>query len=155
MKRQIIELDFSDTPSVKVIQNQRPVPYTTDENAEIKYHFLSSYCQYGSIHKASASCGVSSTTMKRWLDDDEDFRENFEKMRSIFIGKLEVMAMQRAEESDSLLMFLLKANDPEKYNPRPGQVEIGNEPIVINFNTAIFNPKEVAMIEASSTSKDK
>lgn len=146
-----------NTPEIVRATKSQPVPYNIDNRDEIERKFLVEYCRYGSIHKAASSCGVSSNTIKTWLDQDDDFRDNFEKMKDIFVGALETLALERAMEgSDSLLVTLLKANAPEKYNPRPSQgPEQSSAPIVIQLNTAIFNAKEAAMIGSTSyTSED-
>lgn len=125
---------------------------TPDKVIDDQTRFLEAYASCGVVRKAATDTHISTATVSRWLDQDIAFRERFYYLRDGFIGKLECEANHRAlNGSDSLLMFMLKANDPETYNPMAtikAQANAGDAKaqIVIQFNSDILTDEEVALI---------
>lgn len=95
---------------------------------------LAETCQ---VSKACAAIGISRTTAYEWRDEIPDFAERWDKALKIGTSVLEDEAVRRAHEgwdepvfykggecgtvrkySDTLLIFTLKAHDPEKYRDR-------------------------------------
>ena len=103
-----------------------------------KAAFLANFRETGIIRAAAQAAGVNRTTFYRWTETDQYFTLAYEQARIDAKEKLEIEARRRAlegvakvkgiyykgqridveivrEYSDALLMFLLKALDPEKY----------------------------------------
>jgi|JYMV01.1.fsa_nt_gi hypothetical protein len=120
--------------------------------------FLAAYVETGSISHAARAAETSRTSHYRWMEEDEEYPEIFEAARDEALEILEHEARFRAVEglrqykfdrdgnalkhpitgepyyenkkSDVLLIFLLKAADPEKYRERTetqlrGEVNLG------------------------------
>lgn len=92
---------------------------------------LAETCQ---VSKACAAVGISRTTAYEWRDEIPEFAEAWDKALRIGTGVLEDEAIRRAYEgwdepvfhqgaacgavrkfSDTLLIFTLKAHNPDKY----------------------------------------
>ncbi|OVE75455.1 hypothetical protein BVX98_07635 [bacterium F11] len=90
--------------------------------------------------------GISREVVYLWRREDSDFSMKFDEINSEITERLEASAFQRAVEgvekdiyykgirigftrdySDVLTMFLLKARNPEKYNPTAREKEIAQE----------------------------
>lgn len=100
--------------------------------------FLGAYSAVGNIHAAAKLSGVDRGTHYGWLRNDPTYRERFEEAKAEAVEVLEEEARRRAvvgvEEpvgwhqgraggvvrkySDTLLIFLLKGANPEKYRER-------------------------------------
>lgn len=78
--------------------------------------FLKAYERLGTITHAAKEAGVSRRTVYNWQQADEDFALAMHDCREQVTEDLEREAVRRAKDgSDTLLIFLLKANRPEKY----------------------------------------
>ena len=114
----------------------------TKANAK-KRAFLAAYTESGTIRGAASASGVAATSHYGWLRSDETYVEAFTEAKEQAIAMLEEEATRRAVQgvrrlkfdskgkpfidpetgepyveyaySDVLLIFLLKAADPEKY----------------------------------------
>jgi uncharacterized protein YycO len=108
--------------------------------------FLAAYAECGTILHAAKAAKITRETHYEWLRSDEAYKERFEEARKEAVEYLEREARRRAiegtrskkftksgdpivdpetgkqyeelEYSDTLLIFLLKANAPEKYRER-------------------------------------
>lgn len=100
--------------------------------------FLAAFAKTGSIGLAAKAAKVHRSTHYDWLKEDEDYGAQFESAQDEAVDALEVEARRRAmkgtrrkrfnpktgeaffefEYSDTLLIFLLKANAPAKYRDR-------------------------------------
>ena len=102
--------------------------------------FLAAYAKCGNITNAARAAGISWSTHRLWLRDDEKYREAFELAEGVLIGQLEDEAWRRAVEgiekpvfykgvqcgsyrrySNRLLIMLLKCRKPKKYGDRKYQ----------------------------------
>lgn len=103
----------------------------------LKKKFLEAYQVIGSIDRTCKHIGMVPRTFYHWRSGDEKFKEEFEKAKANVLTMLEDEAFRRAvhgvqkpvyqggscvgfvtEYSDTLLIVLLKANDPQKYKDR-------------------------------------
>lgn len=106
----------------------------------VKDRVLECFANCGRVDLACKWARVDRATHYRWLESDQDYRAKFEELRGLrgrVTQMLEDEAMRRAREgwdepiyhrgkkcgevrkySDTLLIFLLKAANPEKYRER-------------------------------------
>ena len=102
-----------------------------------QHRFLECFAACGSVLKAARSAKLNRQSHYWWLKEDQTYRERFEAAGERAARALEDEAVRRAVEgirrpvwykgrvvgyeteySDSLLMFLLKANAPDKFKDR-------------------------------------
>lgn len=102
----------------EIKETYKSCPFSVSElEAKMKL-FLVAYLKYGVISKACEVAGISRKTYKVWLEHYPQFEERFREIELEYTEKLEMEANKRAlEKSDRLLEFLLKARNPEKFNP--------------------------------------
>lgn len=112
-----------------------------DDNRKQK--FLEALSTYGNITSAAGVVGVSASTVKRHMSEDEFFAECVNVAKAQHLAKLEAAATKRAVEgvekavwfkgqkvgtetvySDGLLQTLLAANDRERYGKSGGDVSV-------------------------------
>lgn len=87
---------------------------------------------------------VSPRTIYRWRQEDSEFAQKYVEADMNITESLERTAMTRAlQSSDTLLIFLLKARNPEKYKER-FQHEIDPHLIETMVNQFITAIKKVA-----------
>lgn len=80
---------------------------------------LQEYVKCGVIGLACDRAGVRRRTHYDWLEKHPTYKELYEELKEKFVDGLEEVAINRAKEkSDSLLMFLLKAERREKYGDK-------------------------------------
>jgi hypothetical protein len=106
-----------------------------------KQAFLEAFAQLGTVTHAAQAVGIARTTHHKWLESDSTYAELFAVAREELTESLETEAIRRARDgveepvfykgevvghvrkmSDTLMIFLLKANRPDKYIER-SQVE--------------------------------
>lgn len=111
--------------------------YTASEKMVAKANFLGALCEGKPIQEAAACAGVHFRSFYRWREEDAAFKGGWEKAVGTKMDDLEIEALRRAvkgvekpvyrggelvghitDYSDSMLMFLLKAHHPEKYDPK-------------------------------------
>jgi hypothetical protein len=81
--------------------------------------FLDTYAQTGSMTAAAKAAKISLAVHHRRLETDPAYRKAFEGAQEQAVDLLEEEAFRRAlEGSDQLLMFLLRAWRPERYQER-------------------------------------
>ena len=99
--------------------------------------FLAAFEECGSITKSAVAAGIYRRTHYDWLENDEDYGERFKEAKEVACEALELEARRRAVEGwdepvffkdevvghkrrfdSTLLIFLLKANNPEKFADR-------------------------------------
>jgi len=84
-----------------------------------KPRFLEKYRELRTIHQTCKAFRLSRNTFIKWRNTDPVFKEKFEEIENELYEALEVNAYKRAlSGSDLLTIFLLKANNPEKYRER-------------------------------------
>jgi hypothetical protein len=79
--------------------------------------------------EAARKAGMSRRALFQWRADDSEFRCDYEAAYASGTDCLEAIARRRAvAESDTLLIFLLKTRDPDRFNRKQVQVAIGGDP---------------------------
>ncbi|MEM7515546.1 MAG: terminase [Planctomycetota bacterium] len=126
-----------------------------------KRAFLAAYAETGTLRAASRASGVSRRSHHNWIANDAAYAEAVAEARELASDRLEDEARTRAIEgmrrykfdrngdpikhpetgepyyehaySDTLLIFLLKGNNPEKFGDRIEQTHKGEaeNPVVI------------------------
>ncbi|UTW59968.1 helix-turn-helix domain-containing protein [Kordiimonas sp. SCSIO 12603] len=113
-----------------------------EQQKAIKAKFLDFLSEGYSVVKAAEAAGVSGRTVYKWRRVDIAFAVEWEQALDIATDLIEEEAMRRAvkgvakpvyrggevvghvqDYSDSMLMFLLKARRPEKYNDKAGKAD--------------------------------
>ena len=117
--------------------------------------FLREYVSCGQIGVACDRAGIRRKTHAQWMEKYPRYKELVEEVTERFWDNMELVAFDRArEKSDSLLMFLLKANKPEKYRDSvDANVNHQNTgpPIQLIFAEGMLNPEEQKLLEGGNT----
>lgn len=110
-----------------------------------KAAFLAAFAECGTIRGAKAASGVDDKTHYNWLNVDPEYVKRFEEAQRKSAKALEAEARRRAVEgweepvyqqgmligkkrrySDTLLIFLMKGNDPAKFGDKVEQTHRGD-----------------------------
>src|SRR3990167_940928 len=84
-----------------------------------KRAFLAAFAKMGTAGQAAAAAGVCRRTHEYWLVKDEAYATAFRRAQRAAGDALEHEARKRAfKGSDTLLIFLIKAHDPSRFNDR-------------------------------------
>lgn len=136
--------------------SKKPEPKHKSKLTAKQRAFLAAFAELGHVTKAAESAKIARRTHYQALRRNPDYAEAFSQLREEVVGLLEDEAMRRAthgtrkkkfhqgeavldpetgeqyeelEYSDSILIFLLKANDPAKYRERhevSGSVDVNH-----------------------------
>lgn len=88
----------------------------TSAQQKKKIEFLAAFEDLGTITGACRSTSVGRRTVYDWQQADEDFALALHDARRAVADDLEHEAIRRAKDgSDTLLIFLLKAHDPDRF----------------------------------------
>ena len=88
----------------------------TQFTPEKRAKFLKKLAEMPNVARAARLCGVTRQTAYAHRDKDESFSKAWDDAIEEGIEKLEEVAMRRAKkQSDTLLIFLLKAHRPDLY----------------------------------------
>lgn len=105
----------------------------------LKRTFIAHYSECGSLIIACNLTNIHPSSVKMWLANDEDFRNDYDVATDMAIAILEHEARRRAlAGSDRLLEFLLKSLKPEVYRER---YEVKQE-IAGDYIIDISNPSQ-------------
>ncbi len=86
----------------------------------MKKAFLETFAECGIVTAAAKVVGIRRDTVYSWRKDDPSFADAMDAAGDEATEALEGEARRRAmESSDTLLIFMLKANRPEKYRDKP------------------------------------
>lgn len=89
--------------------------HLTDQ-AFFKRRFLLDFLTHGTVMAAAQHAGVGRRTVYAWLQDDTDFKRDFDEAKEGSTDLLEREAVRRAiNGGDNLLVFLLKSRRREVY----------------------------------------
>lgn len=116
----------------------------TNGNDKKKAAFLAAYRETGGVRSACKAAEISTSSPYRWLSSDEQFAKDYAKAQLESASVLEEEARRRALKgtlepiyfkdqcvghkrrySDTLLIFLLKANHPSKFGDKLEQTNKG------------------------------
>lgn len=96
--------------------------------------------------KAARKAGGTLQNFKSWRDADENFKRDWEEAEEEGTQFLEDAATERAiDKSDPLMMFMLKARKPEKYD-RGGKLELSGNINVEGSKQKLLN--KIAKLQA-------
>src|SRR5579885_2270936 len=113
-----------------------------------KRAFLAAYEETCKIGAAAEASSIPRRTHYAWMENDEAYRAEFERVRAMIGDRLEDEAIRRAhdgiekpvtiagqrelvrEYSDTLLIFMLKGVKPEKYRERFEHTGAGGRPLL-------------------------
>jgi hypothetical protein len=121
-------------------QHKKEKESPTSSTEHLKPVFLREYPKHGTIIRTAEAVGISRTTFHRWREIDPQFAQDFIEADSKLTERLERTAYNiavdnRHKAQATLLIFLLKSRNPEKYKERIQQ-EI--DPKVIDLLVAQF-----------------
>jgi hypothetical protein len=107
--------------------------------------FLTHFLRVGTIRGASLASGVARSTHHWWIERDTTYAVAFGQARDALVETLEAEAVRRARDgwvepvfhqgaqvgsvrkySDTLIIFLLKANRPDKYRDNVTVIKLGD-----------------------------
>ena len=100
---------------------------TLASNQEAMERFLARLRESGNVRASCDAAGVPRRTAYNWRGQWATFAKAWDDALDDAVDILEATAWKRAvkEQSDRLLMFLLKAHRPEKYKDRVEQELVG------------------------------
>lgn len=103
--------------TVEIKSKTLPTPMFRKEH--MKDIFIAEFPKWGTITSTCNAIGLDRGTVLSWRKRDPEFDRKFIEADGHVTEFLEKTAMARAiKESDTLLIFLLKARNPEKYKDR-------------------------------------
>lgn len=98
-----------------------------EEIAAKKTKFLELYQELGIASHACTGARIDRRTLYDWLEKDEEFKQAMTEAKDDANDALELEARRRAfASSDTMLIFLMKGNMPEKYKER-GYMELAGK----------------------------
>jgi hypothetical protein len=102
-----------------------------------KKQFLEAFAKLKTIWAAAKSVNIDRQRVYNWRKTDPEFEAAYQVADCEATERLETVAHARAEsgKSDQLLIFLLKARDPEKYKER---IQHDLDPKVMDILVAQF-----------------
>lgn len=99
-----------------------------------------------SVSFAARAAGGTTKNFKRWRKDDEDFARDWDEAEEAGTDHLEDEAYARAiKKSDPLMMFMLKARRPEKFD-RGSKLELSGGIDVTGAKAKLLN--KIARLQA-------
>ena len=106
---------------------------TAQYSDQRKAQFLDTFREICNMSQAAEVAGIDRTTVYNWRRDDPNFKKQFEQAREDGAEALEDVAYQRAQEqSDRLIMALLKAYKPDRFGDRL-DITSGGQPIDLSW----------------------
>jgi hypothetical protein len=120
--------------------------------------FFKAYAVLGTVRYAAQVVGVNPTVMTKLIKTTPQFKRRFEQAHEEFCQYLEQAAVVRAmQKSDSLLQFLLKANNPHKFSERLRLEAEANKsaqtPVSINFGYSDGNDPNYAQAQIPASTE--
>jgi len=98
-----------------------------EDKLEHQRQFLATYSKTANYMLSCKAAGVTRQAVWLWKKNDKAFLEELEEARQEYLDYLEALALSKAKASDTMLIFILKANMPWKYGDRNTTYhELGN-----------------------------
>lgn len=113
--------DLAARNGVTITEKLQKKDISDDLLPQLKRQFLLFFEQCGLMKEAAISIGVSTGQVLSWRMKDKEFAEDMDKIRDHKVMPLiEDALMERAlsGKSDLALIFLAKANRPDKYDDK-------------------------------------
>jgi len=153
-----------------VVTRRRATDNAAYRSGQLKKRFLEEYPKNWVIGDAAKATGIARQTFYDWLAADPQFVLDFEQAKKAVVERLEKEALRRAHQgveepvfylgrecgtvrkySDTLLIFLLKGNAPDKYRERLEHTGVGGGPIktevAATVNLASLSREELDALE--------
>lgn len=93
-----------------------------------KAQFIEQLQRDANVSRSCEAVDLARSTVYGWKREDIEFATQWDGAISMGVGALEDEAVKRAlKGSDTLLIFLLKANKPDKYSDRVRQEVTGKD----------------------------
>lgn len=121
--------------------------------------FLENYPKFNVTQYTCDALGMGDSTVYNWLNQDELFNKTFgtlkkrinQKRLELFEKELDNRALHGSKQSDILLMFALKAENPDKYREKPPMITqlTGNITVKMDippYKDEIIEAKSVALL---------
>ena len=90
----------------------------TPKKRKWEERFLVAFEHTVNVSKAAKKVGIARSTAYTYRKDNPEFKRKWDDIEDARLDDLEVEGYRRAEEeSDTLLIFILKARRPARYNP--------------------------------------
>lgn len=108
--------------------------------------FIGALYENPNVSQVCRDLGISKRTAYDHKQANEEFSDQWDAAIKIGLGELEDIAFKRATDgSDTMLIFLLKAYDPSKYNDRQ-QVQVsGDVNVQVTLAETIAKAREAAV----------
>lgn len=133
--------------------------YHNDFDSVKKEQFLKLFVENGmGLQRTCRALGMSTETVHKHYQIDKKFKEEFDKIRTIYVDELEATSRQNALNPRSVIerIFQLKALLPEKYGDKRDSSNIN---VSINIDQSMLEQikrrQEVIDIEPVSTDGNK
>jgi hypothetical protein len=126
-----------------------------------KREFLEHFKTSGNVTVSARFIGISRQQVYVWINEDKVFETDFENAKEEALDLMEAECKRRAEEgclrpvfyqgeecgtireySDTLMMFFLKGNRPEKYKDRVEQEHKGAVTVIFEMNLGESKEKD-------------
>lgn len=116
-------------------------PVMTTELSKVDQHtwdsqeaYLTAFAGFGTLTKSSQSVGLHRDTVRRWEHGDvQGFRQRLREAQKAYADYLEGLALLRVQNpegnrgSDTLLIALNNANNPDKWRGNNVTVEVSDQ----------------------------
>lgn len=155
------------------IQQKSTPPKKRLSGRKLQAAFLAAYEECGQISAAALMAGMDRTTHYKWMREDGSYVERFEESHMVYVDNMEAEARRRAVEgveipiyymgrkvghkkmfSDTLLIFLLKGELPDKYKER-GEQEVKHSGQIHKTDLSELSIEELEKIAGKKTSDEE
>lgn len=136
-------------------KDQKPTE-EPEATPHLKQLFLDNLRERGDVAIAAATCCVEHGIVWKWKRLDKEFSKEWDRiMREELLPYLEAECVRRAaRHSDSLLMFLMKAYDRERYDDAIARIKHEPEKKP-DINLVITDASGIDMVKARDTLIEK
>lgn len=142
--------DYLASKSLPIPEKFQTEEIKSDLTKLLKKQFLRHYEQCGLLEEAATSVGIKTAQVLTWRNEDPEFKKTYDDVKDNFGVLLEDAAMKAAltGKQPVLLMFLLKANNPEKYDEAARQPGKGDSKITLEI-TDSRDSKPTTLLDTS------
>lgn len=143
--------DYAASKNLQVSDKFKTEDIKSELTDLLKKQFIRHYEQCGLLEEAATSIGVKTSQVLTWRNEDPAFKKLYDDTKDNFGVLLEDAAMKSAltGKQPILLMFLLKANNPEKYDENARNPNKGDSKITLE----ITDSRDLKPIDLSNAPK--
>lgn len=122
--KEILKEEIEEVREKLKITKEKVKEFSVEQKKKV---FLKAFQHIGTVSHACTAVWLSAKTVYKWLDEDPQFKRDFKIAHKIFVDELEKVAFIRGKQgySDTMLIFLLKGNRPERYAERVSMTHDG------------------------------